>query len=90
MFRWFALRLNARLRQASSSSASKRETRCYLRGFFVWAPSPTPLAWFGHHLPAWLLRAMLVFMFVAEWSRRCSGFFAGVPTADLVRAACAC
>ena len=29
-------------------------------------PSPTPLAWYGHHLPPFILRAMLYFMFVAE------------------------
>jgi lipase maturation factor 1 len=78
MFRWFVLRLMLGFGKLKFIG-TKREDALYLRGFFVWAPSPTPLAWFGHHLPAWLLRAMLGFMFVAEVIAPLLGFFAGVP-----------
>jgi hypothetical protein len=47
-----------------------------MRGFFVWS-SPNPIAWFGHHLPAWILRCMLYFMFVAEVIAPMLGFFSG-------------
>ena len=54
-----------------------RQDALYLRGFFVWGTSPTPLSWYGHHLPAWLLRSMLGFMFVAEVIAPALGFFSG-------------
>jgi hypothetical protein len=76
MFRWFVIRLMwgfAKLKFIGT----KREDQLYLRGFFVWAPSPTPLAWFGHHLPAWVLRLMLYFMFLAEAVAPGLGFFSG-------------
>jgi hypothetical protein len=78
MFRWFVLRLMLGFGKLKFIG-TKREDALYLRGFFVWAPSPTPLAWFGHHLPAWVLRVMLVFMFVAEVIAPVMGFFSGAP-----------
>jgi hypothetical protein len=78
MFRWFVLRLMLGFGKVKFIG-TKREDALYLRGFFVWAPSPTPLAWFGHHLPAWVLRGMLAFMFLAEVIAPIMGFFAGAP-----------
>jgi hypothetical protein len=76
VYRFFVLRLMLGFGKIKFIG-SKRDDNLYLRGFFVWMPSPTPLAWFGHHLPAWLLRIMLYFMFVAEVIAPMLGFFSG-------------
>jgi hypothetical protein len=76
MFRWFVLRLMLGFAKVKFIGTTKGD-QLYLRGFFVWAPSPTPLAWYGHHLPAWMLRAMVHFMFVAEAIAPLLGLFAG-------------
>jgi hypothetical protein len=76
VFRFFVLRLMLGFGKIKFIG-SRREDNLYLRGFFVWMPSPTPLAWYGHHLPAWLLRIMLYFMFVAEVIAPMLGFFSG-------------
>jgi hypothetical protein len=76
MFRWFVLRLMLGFAKVKFIGTKKGDD-LYLRGFFVWAPSPTPLAWYGHHLPAWMLRAMVYFMFVAEAIAPLLGLFAG-------------
>ena len=55
---------------------STRQDTLYLRGFFAWS-STTPVAWFGHHLPAPILRGMLGFMFVGELIAPVLGFFSG-------------
>jgi hypothetical protein len=78
LFRWFVLRLMLGFGKLKFIG-SKREDSLYLRGFFVWMPSPSPLAFFGHHLPAWLLRIMLYFMFAAEVIAPMLGLFAGIP-----------
>jgi hypothetical protein len=76
MFRFLVLRLMLGFGKVKFIG-TKREDSLYLRGFFVWGTSPTPLSWFAHHLPAWLLRSMLGFMFVAEVIAPMLGFFAG-------------
>jgi hypothetical protein len=76
MFRFLVLRLMLGFGKIKFIG-TKREDALYLRGFFVWMPSPTPLGWFGHHLPAFVLRGMLQFMFVAEVVAPLLGFFAG-------------
>jgi hypothetical protein len=78
MFRFFVLRLMLGFAKVKFVGA-KREDSLYLRGFFVWAPCPSPLGWFGHHLPSWMLKGMLGFMFVAEAIAPVLGFFAGWP-----------
>jgi hypothetical protein len=75
IFRFFVLRLMLGFGKIKFIGSRKEDT-LYMRGFFVWS-SPTPLAWFGHHLPAWILRSMLYFMFVAEVIAPVLGFFAG-------------
>jgi hypothetical protein len=57
---------------------TKREDSLYLRGFFAWS-SVTPGSWFAHHLPAFVLRAMLLFMFVGEVVAPVLGFIPGTP-----------
>jgi Lipase maturation factor len=76
LFRWFVLRLMLGFAKVKFIGTTKQDI-LYLRGFFVWAPSPTPLAWFAHHLPAGVLRLMLYFMFVAEAIAPLLGLFAG-------------
>jgi hypothetical protein len=76
--RWFVLRLMLGFGKEKFIGA-KRSDMLYLRGFFVWMPLPTILAWLGHHAPAWALRAMLAFMFCAEVIAPVLGLFAG-PT----------
>jgi hypothetical protein len=76
VFRFFVLRLMLGFGKIKFIG-SKRDDNLYLRGFFVWMPSPTPIAWFGHHLPAWMLRIMLYFMFLAEVIAPMLGFFSG-------------
>lgn len=76
MFRWLVLRLMLGFGKVKFL-ASSREDSLYLHGFFIWMPSPTRLGWHGHHLPHWVLRAMLYFMFVAEVIAPLLGFFSG-------------
>lgn len=78
MFRWLVLRLMLGFGKVKFLLA-KKDDALYLRGFFVWMPLPSPLAWFGHHAPPWLLKLMLYFMFAAEVIAPVLGFFAGVP-----------
>jgi hypothetical protein len=76
MFRWFVIRLMLGFGKVKFVGASK-EDRLYLRGFFVWMPMPTPLGWYAHHAPRWMLRAQLMFMFLAEVIAPVMGFFSG-------------
>jgi hypothetical protein len=78
LFRFFLLRLMLGFGKVKFVGAKSSDS-LYLRGFFVWMPSPTPVAWFGHHLPSWMLRSMLYFMFVAEVIAPLLGFFSGPP-----------
>lgn len=74
--RWFVLRLMIGFGKEKFIGARKSDV-LYLRGFFVWMPLPTPLGWLAHHAPAWMLRAMLVFMFFAEVIAPVLGLFTG-------------
>jgi hypothetical protein len=76
MFRWFVLRLMLGFGKVKFLLAKKDDV-LYLRGFFVWMPLPSPLAWFGHHAPQWMLKLMLYFMFAAEVIAPVLGFFSG-------------
>jgi hypothetical protein len=76
MMRWLVLRLMLGFGKVKFLLA-KKDDNLYLRGFFVWMPLPSPLAWFGHHAPAWMLKAMLYFMFTAEVIAPFLGFFSG-------------
>jgi hypothetical protein len=78
MFRFLVLRLMLGFGKLKFIGA-KKDDALYLRGFFVWMPSPTPLAWLAHHAPQWMLRNMLYFMFAAEVIAPLLGFFAGPP-----------
>jgi hypothetical protein len=77
LFRFFVLRLMLGFGKVKFLG-SKRDDALYLRGFFAWS-AVTPLAWFAHHLPAFVLRAMLYGMFVCEVIAPLLGFFAGTP-----------
>jgi len=76
MFRWFVIRLMLGFGKLKFIGTT-REDSMYLRGFFVWLPLPTPLAWFGHHAPRALLKLSLGFMFFAEVVAPLLGFFSG-------------
>jgi hypothetical protein len=76
MFRWFVIRLMLGFGKVKFIGATKQD-RMYMRGFFVWMPMPTPLGWYFHQAPRWLLRALLSFMFVAEVIAPVLGFFTG-------------
>jgi lipase maturation factor 1 len=78
MFRWLVLRLMLGFGKVKFLLA-KKDDNLYLRGFFVWMPLPSPLAWFGHHAPQWLLKQMIYFMFAAEVIAPLLGFFTGIP-----------
>jgi len=76
MFRWFVIRLMLGFGKVKFVGAAK-DDRMYMRGFFIWMPMPTPLGWYLHHAPRWMLRAFLAFMFVAEVIAPLLGFFSG-------------
>lgn len=78
MFRWLVLRLMLGFAKLKFIG-SKRDDALYMRGFFIWMPSPSPLAWIAHHAPQWLLKSMLAFMFVAEVVAPVLGLFPGAP-----------
>jgi Lipase maturation factor len=81
MFRWLVIRLMLGFGKLKFVGTTMSD-RLYMRGFFVWIPLPTPLAWYLHHAPRWLLQALLVFMFVAEIVAPLLGLFAG-PTREI-------
>ncbi|HET8939687.1 MAG TPA: lipase maturation factor family protein [Polyangiales bacterium] len=76
MVRWLAIRLMLGFGKVKFVGANKSD-RMYMRGFFVWMPLPTPLGWFMHHAPRFVLRGMLMFMFVAEVIAPLLGLFSG-------------
>jgi hypothetical protein len=77
MMRWFVIRLMWGFGKEKFIGANSKSDLLYLRGFMVWMPLPNPLGWLAHHLPAQALRAMYVFMFVAEVIAPFLGFFTG-------------
>lgn len=76
MFRWLVLRLMLGFGKLKFIG-SKREDKLFLQGFFVWLPLPTPLAWYAHHAPRFVLKLSLAFMFFAEVVAPILGFFTG-------------
>jgi hypothetical protein len=76
IFRWFVLRLMLGFAKVKFIGTGKGDS-LYLRGFFIWAPLPTPIAWWGHHTPRWFLKGSLYFMFFAEAVAPVLGFFTG-------------
>ena len=76
MFRWLVVRLMLGFGKDKFIGTTPRDF-LYLRGFFVWMPLPSVLAWFGHHSPRWFLRASLYFMFYVEVIAPFLGLFAG-------------
>lgn len=76
MFRWLVLRLMLGFAKVKFIGTGKGDSM-YLRGFLIWAPLPTPIAWWGHHLPRWILQASLGFMFFGEAIAPVLGFFTG-------------
>jgi hypothetical protein len=76
MLRWLVIRLMIGFGKEKFIGTRKND-HLYLRGFFVWMPLPTPLGWFAHHAPAWMLRSMLLFMFFAEIIAPVLGLFSG-------------
>ncbi|MDD9946476.1 MAG: lipase maturation factor family protein [Myxococcales bacterium] len=78
MVRWLVLRLMLGFGKVKFATV-KPNDKLYLRGFFVWMPLPSPLGWYCHHAPAWVLKAALAFMFVAEIFAPFMGLFTGAP-----------
>jgi hypothetical protein len=78
MFRWFCIRLMLGFAKVKFIGTGKGDS-LYLRGFLIWAPLPTPLAWWAHHMPQFALRASLWFMFVGEAVAPWLAFFTGLP-----------
>jgi lipase maturation factor 1 len=78
MARWLPIRLMLGFGKEKFVGATRGDS-LYLRGFFVWLPMPNKLSWFGHHAPAWFLRASLAFMFFAEVVAPLLGLFSGLP-----------
>ncbi|MET0342607.1 MAG: lipase maturation factor family protein [Polyangiales bacterium] len=76
MFRWLVLRLMLGFAKVKFIGTGKGDSM-YLRGFLIWAPMPTPLAWWAHHAPRWVLKASLYFMFYCEAIAPMLGFFSG-------------
>ena len=76
MFRWLVLRLMLGFGKLKFIGTTKADA-LFLQGFFVWLPLPTPLAWYAHHAPRWILRWSIYFMFVAEVIAPLLGFFTG-------------
>ncbi|MDB4991321.1 MAG: symbB, partial [Myxococcaceae bacterium] len=78
MCRWLVLRLMLGFAKVKFIGTGKGDS-LYLRGFLIWAPLPTPIAWWAHHSPQWILRASLWFMFFGEAIAPVLGFFTGLP-----------
>lgn len=76
MVRWLVLRLMFGFGK-DKFLQTKKDDFLFLRGFFVWMPLPSPLGWYAHHLPAWILRVSLLFMFMAEVLAPIVGLFSG-------------
>src|SRR5262249_40437219 len=75
-FRWLVIRLMLGFAKDKFVGSTSSDNM-YLRGFMVWMPMPTQLAWLGHHAPRWFLRLSLYFMFFAEVIAPFLGFGSG-------------
>jgi lipase maturation factor 1 len=76
MFRWLVIRLMLGFAKVKFIGTGKGDSM-YLRGFLIWAPLPTPIAWWAHHAPRWILKASLAFMFFGEAIAPVLGLFTG-------------
>ena len=57
---------------------SRNKDNAYLRGFFIFQPLLSPIAWYAHKLPMWVLKLGVVFMFLVEIPIPFFAFFPGV------------
>jgi hypothetical protein len=60
---------------------SRPKDLAYLRGFLLYQPLLSPAAWYGQKLPLPLLKAGVLFMFLAEIPLPFGAFFPGWPSA---------
>jgi hypothetical protein len=56
---------------------SRRKDSAYLRGFLIYQPLLTPIAWYMHKLPLWILKGGVMFMFFCEIPAPFFSFFPG-------------
>jgi hypothetical protein len=59
---------------------SRPKDTAYLRGFLMYQPLLSPLAWYAHKLPLALLKGGVLFMFIAEIPVPFFAFFPGIPS----------
>ena len=57
---------------------SRNRDWAYLRGFFIFQPLLSPVAWWANKLPLWMLKLGVVFMFFVEIPAPLFVFFPGV------------
>ncbi len=78
LFQWLVIRLMIGFAKLKFRGTEPGDSM-YLQGFLTWLPMPTPLGWFLQKAPAWVLRGMCGFMFVAEVVAPLLALFPGTP-----------
>lgn len=64
-FRWLVFRMVFGFGKLKFWGTHRKELG-YLRAFFVAVPLPSPLGWYGYHLPGWFMRLGLLGLFLIE------------------------
>lgn len=59
---------------------SRNKDSAYLRGFLIYQPLLSPVAWYAHRAPLWTLKLGVVFMFLVEIPVPFFMFFPGIPS----------
>jgi hypothetical protein len=59
---------------------SRAKDSAYLRGFLMYQPLLSPVAWYAHKLPLFLLKTLVVYMFLVEIPLPFLAFVPGWPT----------
>jgi hypothetical protein len=59
---------------------SRPKDMAYLRGFLMYQPLLSPVAWYAHKLPLWILKGGVAFMFFCEIPLPFAAFVPGWPS----------
>ena len=63
--RWLVFRMMLGFGKLKFQGVNRKELG-YLKAFFIAVPLPSPLGWYGHHLPGWFMKFSLLSLFLIE------------------------
>ena len=64
-YRWLLFRMVLGFGKIKFEGVNRKELG-YLKAFFIAVPLPSPLGWYGHHLPGWFMKFSLIGLFFIE------------------------